>query len=137
MREELQTLLDKQPKPVCAALTPFSIIDADLDAGMVKLEFEPQPAFGNHFGNVQGGFAVAMLDVLLSVSAYAKYRLWLPTAEIKTSFVEPLPIGRCIGEGKVIKAGRNLAFLEGWLLTANGRPAVTASATAMVPQQQR
>ena len=133
MRDELQHLLDGQPKPVCAKLTPFRIIDANLDVGSVRLEFAPQPAFGNHFGNVQGGFAVAMIDVLLSVCAFAKYRLWLPTAEIKTSFVEPLPIDTCVGEGKVIKAGRNLAFLEGSLLTADGRPAITASATAMVP----
>src|SRR5262245_42632722 len=111
MRDALQELLSRQPKPVCAQLTPFKIIDADLDAGSVRLEFAPQPAFGNHFGNVQGGFAVAMIDVLLSVCAYAKYRLWLPTAEIKTSFVEPLAIDTCIGEGKVVKAGRSLAFL--------------------------
>jgi acyl-coenzyme A thioesterase PaaI-like protein len=134
MRDELQDLLDGQPKPVCAALTPFKVIDANLDLGLVRLEFAPQPAFGNHFGNVQGGFAVAMIDVLLSVCAYAKYRLWLPTAEIKTSFVEPLPIRTCVGEGKVVKAGRSLAFLEASLLTADGRPAVTASATALVPQ---
>jgi acyl-coenzyme A thioesterase PaaI-like protein len=137
MRDELQRLLDKNPKPVCAALTPFKIIDANLDVGSVRLEFAPQPAFGNHFGNVQGGFAVAMIDVLLSVCAYAKYRLWLPTAEIKTSFVEPLAIASCVGEGKVIKAGRNLAFLEGCLLTSEGRPAVTSSATALVPQPPR
>jgi uncharacterized protein (TIGR00369 family) len=137
MHDELQELLDRQPKPVCAQLTPFKVIDANLDIGSVRLEFAPQPVFGNHFGNVQGGFAVAMIDVLLSICAYAKYRLWLATAEIKTSFVEPLPIGTCIGDGKVIKAGRNLAFLEGCLLTADGRPAVTASATALVPQQRR
>jgi acyl-coenzyme A thioesterase PaaI-like protein len=137
MRDVLQQLLDGQPKPVCAQLTPFRIIDADLDAGSVRLEFAPQPAFGNHFGNVQGGFAVAMIDVLLSVCAYAKYRLWLPTAEIKTSFLEPLPIDACIGEGKVIKAGRSLAFLEGTLMRADGRPAIAASATAMVPTQRQ
>jgi uncharacterized protein (TIGR00369 family) len=136
MRDELQQLLDAQPQPVCAELTPFRIIDADLERGSVKLEFAPQPAFGNHFGNVQGGFAVAMIDVLLSVCAYAKYRLWLPTAEIKTSFVEPLKLGTCVGEGRVIKAGRSLAFLEGRLINTDGRPSITASATAVVPQQR-
>jgi acyl-coenzyme A thioesterase PaaI-like protein len=137
MRDKLQELLDSQPRPVCAALTPFKVVAADLDLGSVKLEFTAQPAFGNHFGNVQGGFAVAMIDVLLSVCAYARYRLWLPTAEIKTSFVEPLPIADCLGEASVVKAGRSLAFLEARLLTADGRPAVTASATAVVPQARR
>jgi uncharacterized protein (TIGR00369 family) len=132
---QLRTLLDGQPKPVCAALTPFTVVEADLDAGFVRLEFEPQPAFRNHFGNIQGGFAVAMLDAVVSIAAYAKLRQWLPTIEIKTSFLEPIPIGPCIAEGRVIKSGRSLVFIEGRLLTAN-RPAVTATATALVPSQK-
>ena len=135
MRDELAALIAGQPKPVCAALTPFEILDADFDDGFVRLEFAEQPAFRNHFGNIQGGFATAMLDVVLSVAAYAKYRQWLPTAEIKTSFLEPISIGSCIGEGQVVRAGRNLAFIEGRLHIAGQRPAVTATATAFVPRR--
>ncbi len=132
---ELKTLLDGQPKPVCAALTPFAIIDADPEIGFVKLEFEPQPAFRNHFGNIQGGFAVAMLDVVVSIAAYARLRLWLPTVEIKSSFLEPIPIGPCLGEGRVLRAGRTIVFIEGRLITPDQRPAVTATATAVIPEQ--
>jgi acyl-coenzyme A thioesterase PaaI-like protein len=74
-----------------------------------------------------------MLDVVVSVAAYAKLRQWLPTVEIKTSFLEPIGIGRCIGEGKVLKAGRSLAVIEGRLMTPDQRPAVTATATAAIP----
>ena len=122
MHDELQQLLDRQPKPVCAQLTPFRIIDANLEAGSVRLEFAPQPAFGNHFGNVQGRFAVGMIDVLLSVCAYAKYRLWLLTAEIKTSFVGPLPMETCLGEGKVHQGGAQ-SRLSGRILADRGWPA--------------
>lgn len=131
--EELKRLLDSQPKPVCAALTPFTIVDTRFDIGFVKLEFAPQPTFRNHFGNIQGGFAVAMLDAVVSIAAYAMLRQWLPTIEIKSSFLEPIPIGACIGEGRVLKAGRSLAFIEGRLMTPDHRPAVTATATALVP----
>jgi len=131
--DELRRLIDAQPKPVCAALTPFTIVGARFDIGFVKLEFAGQPAFRNHFGNIQGGFAVAMLDVVVSVAAFAMLRQWLPTVEIKTSFLEPVPIGPCIGEGRVLKAGRNLAFIEGKLMTPDHRSAVTATATALVP----
>jgi uncharacterized domain 1 len=130
--DELRRLLDGQPKPVCATLTPFTIVDARFDVGFVQLEFAPQPAFGNHFGKIQGGFAVAMLDTVVSIAAYAMLRQWLPTVEIKSSFLEPVPIGPCIGEGRVLKAGRSLAFIEGRLLTPDHRPAVTATATALV-----
>lgn len=132
---ELQAILDAQPKPDCAALTPFVVQEADFEAGRVVLVFAPQPAFKNHFGNVQGGFAVAMIDVLISIAAYAKTRLWLPTVEIKSSFVTPMKLGECRGEGSVIKAGKQLVFLEAKLWGADGRLAVHATATAAIPSQ--
>src|SRR5262249_33079161 len=130
---ELQLLLDSQPKPDCAALTPFTVEEADLEAGRVVLLFASQPAFKNHFGNVQGGFAVAMIDVVVSVAEYAKTRAWLPTVEIKSSFVAPMKLGVCRGEGLVIKAGKQLVFLEAKLWGADGRLAVHATATAVAP----
>jgi uncharacterized protein (TIGR00369 family) len=130
---ELQTRLDSQPKPDCAALTPFTVEEVDFEAARVVLRFAPQPAFKNHFGNVQGGFAVAMVDVLISVAAYAKTRAWLPTVEIKSSFVAPMKLGECRGEGVVIRAGKQLVFLEARLWGADGRLGVHATATALVP----
>lgn len=131
--QDLQTALSSQPTPDCAALTPFAIEEADFEAGRVVLRFAPQPAFKNHFGNVQGGFAVAMVDVLVSVAAYAKTRQWLPTVEIKSSFVAPMKLGECRGEGLVVKAGRQVVFLEARLWGADGKLAVHATATAAVP----
>src|SRR5688572_13049122 len=134
--QELQRALSSQPTPDCAALTPFAVEAADFDVGSVVLRFAPQPAFKNHFGNVQGGFAVAMVDVLVSVAAYAKTRQWLPTVEIKSSFVAPLKVGECRGEGLIVRAGQQVVFLEARLWGADGRLAVHATATAAVPPQQ-
>ena len=132
---ELQRILDGQPKPACAALTPFVVEEADFETGRVVLRFAAQPAFGNHFGNIQGGFAVAMIDALISVSAYAKTKAWLPTVEIKSSFVAPMHLGECRGEASVVQAGRQLVFLEARLWGADGKLAVHvhASATSLVP----
>lgn len=130
---ELQAMLSAQPKPDCAALTPFVVEDADFEVGRVVLAFAPQPAFKNHFGDVQGGFAVAMIDVLISIAAFAKTKLWLPTVEIKSSFVAPMKLGESRGEGVVIKAGKQLVFLEAKLWGADGKLAVHATATAAVP----
>ena len=130
---ELQALLDGKPKPDCAALTPFSVEEADFDVGRVVLRFAPQPAFKNQFGNVQGGFAVAMIDVLISVAAYARTRTWLPTVEIKSSFVAPMKLGECRGEATIIRAGKQLVFLEAKLWGADAKLAVHATATAVVP----
>lgn len=131
--QRLRELLAGQPKPVCVELTPFAILDADFERGFVRVEFAPQPAFRNHFGDIQGGFGVAMIDVVISLGAYAKTGQWMPTVEIKSSFVAPAKLGTCIGEGQVVKAGRSLAFLEARLWGADGRLAIHAMATAMAP----
>jgi len=75
------------------------VASADVAEGLVRMEFAPQPAFGNHFGDIQGGFVVAMLDVPLSLATYLVTGEFLPTAEIKTSFLAPARIGPCAAEG--------------------------------------
>jgi uncharacterized protein (TIGR00369 family) len=130
---ELAKLLDSQPKPACAALTPFTVTEADLGEGFVQLEFAAQPAFRNHFGNIQGGFAMAMLDAAVSIAAYARLRHWLPMIEMKSSFLEPVAIGPCVGEGRVLRAGSRLAFVEGRLLSAARQPAIIVTATLLMP----
>jgi uncharacterized protein (TIGR00369 family) len=127
--EEIRSLLANQPQPVCAALTPFHILEAESETGFVKVEFVPQPAFENHFGHIQGGFAVSMMDVVISLAAFVKVRQWIPTVEIKTSFVAPAKIATCIGEGRVIRAGHSVIFVEGKLWNADNELAVHATAT--------
>ena len=133
---ELQALLDRQPRLDGSALPPFSVEEADFDRGRVVLRFAAQPAFKNYHGHVQGGFAVALVDVLISVAAYARTRAWLPTVEIKSTFVAPLRLGESRGEACVIKAGKQLVFLEARLWGADGSLAVHATATACVPRRE-
>jgi acyl-coenzyme A thioesterase PaaI-like protein len=54
----------------------------------------------------------------------------LPTLEIKSSFLTPMTLGECRGEGVVIRAGKQVVFLEARLWGADGRLAVHATATA-------
>lgn len=128
--ETLAATLAAQAPPPCAALMPHEIVDADLERGYVKLRFAEQRAFENHFGNINGGFAVALIDVLISVAAYAKTRQWCPTVEIQSRFVGPARIGVCEGEAWVVKAGKNLVFLEANLWGSDNQHAVHATAIA-------
>ena len=131
--EALRAALTPENLPVCAALTPFEVIDANAADGVVRMEFAPQPAFGNHFGDIQGGFIVAMLDTPLSLAAFLKTGAFLPTVEIKTSFLAPARIGRCVAEGRVLRAGRTLVFTEAKLWSGDGTLAAHATATAVRP----
>jgi len=119
--------------PVCAALTPFEVVDADKAAGYVRVEFAPQPAFGNHFGDIQGGFLVAMLDAPLSIATFLATGAFIPTVEIKTSFLARAGIGTCAAEGRVLRAGRTLVFTEARLWSPDGALAAHATATALRP----
>lgn len=102
--ERLRALVASAPKPACAA-------------------------FGNMFGNIQGGFAVAMLDLPISFAGLLQTQQWLPTVEIKTSFLAPAKLGTCIGEGQIIRAGKSILFAEGRLWGSDGKLAVHATAT--------
>jgi uncharacterized protein (TIGR00369 family) len=129
--EALRSALTPENLPVCAALTPFDVVAADTAEGLVRVEFEPQPAFGNHFGNIQGGFVVAMLDIPLSLATFLTVGEFVPTVEIKTSFLAPARIGRCAAEGRVLRTGRALVFTEARLWSADGTLAAHATATAI------
>jgi uncharacterized protein (TIGR00369 family) len=129
--DELRAVLAGQPMPACVALTPFEVLDVEEEQGRVRVEFAPQPAFGNHFGHVQGGFVVAMLDVPLSLAVFVKTRRFLPTIEIKTSFVAPARIGVCVGEAVVLRAGASLVFAEARLWSGDGTLAAHATATSL------
>lgn len=128
--DALSSALTPANLPACFALAPFEVLSADAAEGLVRLEFAPQPAFGNHFGAIQGGFIVAMLDAPLSLAAYLKTGAFLPTVEIKTSFLAPAKIGRCVAEGRVLRAGRTLVFTEAKLWSSDGTLAAHATATA-------
>ncbi len=129
--DELRALIASQPAPVCAELIPFELLEVDADQGRVRVEFAAQPAFGNHFGNIQGGFVVAMLDAPLSLAVFVKTKRFLPTIEIKTSFVSPARIGICTGEGVVVRAGSSLVFAEARLWSGDGTLAAHATATSL------
>jgi uncharacterized protein (TIGR00369 family) len=128
----LSAIFAEQTMPPCAALVRNEILEADFERGYVKLRFAEQRAFENHFGNIAGGFAVELVDVLISVAAYAKTRQWCPTVEIHSRFLGPAKIGICDGEAWVVKAGKNLLFLEANLWGSDGQHAVHATAIATV-----
>ena len=129
--ETLAAILAAQAAPPCAALVPHEILDADFERGRVRVRFLEQRAFENHFGHINGGFAVALIDVLISVAPFAKTRQWCPTVEIQSRFLGPARIGGCEGEAGVVKGGKSLVVLEANLWGADGQHAVHATAIAM------
>lgn len=130
----MMTLIEqfrKGPKPPHAALLGFELLEADAE-GRVLIAFTAKPEFCNPLGVVQGGFLTAMLDDAMAVAGLVKsgMTLLMPTLELKTSYLNPAKPGRLLAEGRVLKLGKTIAFLEGKLMTESGELVAVSSATA-------
>ena len=109
--------------PPTSALLGMTVVAVDQAAGTVRLRFEPKPEFANPMGNVQGGFIVAMLDDAAALAAIVKSgtRITVPTIELKASFFGPAKLGQPLfAEGRCVKLGRRIAFMEADLRDAAG-----------------
>ena len=121
-------------------LLGFSLTSSDIAAGVVRATFNLDGRFENPMGSVQGGFLVAALDEVMTVAAIVKSGLTIltPSLEIKANYIKSVKPGLIGAEGRVVRLGKSVAFLEGTLFNDDGEPAVTATATCLVrPRPQK
>lgn len=129
----------RAPPPPAARLLGWRFISFDPAAGTLCVSFEAKDGFLNPAGIVQGGILAAMLDETMSptVAAVAAEEVFAQTLEMKVSFLRPAQIGQITGEGRIVRRGREIAFLEGRLLDISGQILATASATARLISSSR
>jgi uncharacterized protein (TIGR00369 family) len=127
-------MLGRKPPPPAAATLGFKLLDIDESQGTIRVQFEGRPEFVNPMGVIQGGFLTAMLDDTLGPALVATLDAdsFAPTIELKVNFIRPAPVGKLIGEGRVVARGGSIAFLAGELRTEAGELLATASATARI-----
>jgi len=107
----------------------------DSERGTCRCSFEIVPAFCHSRGTIcQGGFLTGMIDIAMAHAAIAKGRLALavPTLELKISFLEAVGPGTVIAEGRMLRWGGSVGFLEGDLRDAAGRLIVHATCTVKI-----
>lgn len=133
----LQERFASRPHSPAAALLSPRLLAIDGERGFARLQFDGKPDFCNPMGMLQGGFQTAMLDEAMAIAAIATvdFGRFVPTLELKVSFVRPAMPGVLIGEGQVVRSGRNVVFTEGRLLSADETLLATASATAVWRQR--
>lgn len=109
--------------PPTSLLLGTRILEVDSRAGRVRMSFAPKPEFCNPMGHVQGGMIVAMLDDAAAVAAIitSGQRIVVPTIELKTSFFGPAKLGPLFAEGRCLKLGRRVAFMEAELYDPDGK----------------
>lgn len=122
------------PLPPCAQTLGWETLEAEPDSGRIRVRFQASPQFCNPTGNVQGGFLSAMLDDLMGTALATTFEAgeFSPTLELKVSFLEPVQPGPLIGEGRVVRRGGQVAFLEGTLFNEAGDEVATGTATSRI-----
>ena len=116
----------------CGRLLEHRILSVDPVSFTVRNQFTGKPEFCNPMGVIQGGLLSSMLDTALTMAGLVatEYKAFLPTLEMKSTFIGPARPGIFIGEGRVLRMGKSIIFLEATLYDAQENLIATASATA-------
>jgi uncharacterized protein (TIGR00369 family) len=120
--------------PPAAVLLGWELIAVDPEVGTIEVAFTASEQFLNPAGVIQGGFLAAMLDDTLGPALVATLGpgLFAPTTDLHVQFLRPARAGRLTGRGRIVRRGREVAFLAGELLDDSGQVVATAVATAQV-----
>ncbi|MBR9825886.1 MAG: PaaI family thioesterase [Alphaproteobacteria bacterium] len=138
--EDIRVALDQIGAHEHAAeLLGFNALEFSVEEGWIEAAFNPDPRTANLRGGVQGGMICAILDEVMSLSAVVaeRFTVGVPTLELKTSFLAPLPLGPCRARGQIVRIGRNVGFMEGTVWTNDGIVAAKGTATCQVRRSSR
>lgn len=133
------TALDRLAPPPCAVLLGWKLLDAQTEAGTVRIGFEGKPEFSNPAGFVQGGILTAMLDDTMGPAVFIKTdgRFYPSTISLTVNFLAPAEVGSIVAEARVVQLGKAVAFMEGRLVNAAGTVLATATANARLVDAEK
>ena len=98
---------------------------AEIENGRVVLVGRPDARSYNLIGSVHGGWAAAILDTALALSVLSTLdeSQGFTTVDIRINYLRPLTTetGEVRAEGRVLQAGRRLAYGDARLVDAAGK----------------
>ena len=130
------TALDTLPRPPCAELLGWRVLDARPTEGWIRIGFEARAEFTNPAGFVQGGFLAAMLDDTMGPAVFVMTdgALYTVSIAMNVSYLSPVRPGPLFGEGRVIQLGKSVGFIEATLSDGAGTMVARATSSAkLVP----
>ncbi len=100
-----------------------------------RLEVDIDAHHGNQMGVAHGGLLMTLLDVAMGSAARAHVEANVMTVDMHTAFTAPAR-GKLVGEGRVVRAGKSLVFVEGDVRDASGELVAKASAIFKVAREK-
>ncbi|MBK6708494.1 MAG: PaaI family thioesterase [Sphingomonadales bacterium] len=108
----------------------------EVERGRVVFEGRPNRSVYNPLGSVHGGYAATLLDSACGMAAHSTLEpnRSHTTLELKISYIRGLSedSGTVRATGRIVSAGRRVAFAEAELHDGTGRLCATASSTLLL-----
>ncbi len=135
----IMDVLNRRPLAPASQLLGFKPLSVGPAAGTARIAYDAKPEFCNPLGVIQGGFLTAMVDEAMAVAcvAMSNFSIFIPTLELKMSFLRAGYPGPMVAEGAVTRLGKSVAFLEGSLFDGDGNLLARASATGKVTRREK
>lgn len=132
--ELLEAMVEADHRPGMGKTLDIRLAEAG--DGRVVLEASPDVKVYNPMGTVHGGFVATMLDFACGYAVLSKLAAGqsFTTIELKIAYHRAITrdTGMLRAEGKVITAGRRVAFTEARLVDAAGKIYASATSSLMI-----
>ena len=93
------------------------------------ISFPVEAVFHNPQGSYHGGMLATVMDIAVGhLIRHATGAAGL-TLEMKTQFLRPLTVGPALCEGRFLRRGRTVGFMEAQVNDGAGRPVAHATST--------
>lgn len=96
-----------------------SIEPIESGGGRSRLEVTVERHHANQMGVAHGGLLMTLLDVCMGSAARSAVGSNVITVDMQTAFLAPAS-GRLVGQGRVVRAGKSLVFVEAEITNAEG-----------------
>jgi len=106
----------------------------DEEKEVCRIEFDASEMLMNPQGTLHGGVIATVMDISMG---HLVNRIAGPgaTIEMKIQFMRPVSAGRAACEGRFLRRGRNLSFMESRFYGPDGKLAGLATATWKTPER--
>lgn len=129
---DFEQVFAKIEMPPASKLLGWEFVSFDPERQEFIARFDGKQAFTNPRGVIQGGILTAMVDDTMgpAVLAASQGKQMCMTIDMHTHFLRPVKPGNITCRARVVRLGRQIAFIEAELFDAEEEKCLRASSSA-------